>query len=60
MLALVLALLYLEDVLVEVVLHLFVGVVDQQLLERVEVVEVLEAVDVQQADEPPSATVGRN
>lgn len=46
------------DSLVEVPLQLLVRVVDEQLLQAVGV-EVLEAIDVQHADESPCVTVDR-
>ena len=50
LLALVLLLLEVEDVVVELLLHLLVGVVDHELFERV-LLEHLEAEDVEDADE---------
>ena len=42
---------YLEDVLVEVVLELLVGVVDKQLFKAIMLGEVLEPVYIQHTDE---------
>jgi hypothetical protein len=42
------------------ILHLLIGIIDEQLLEAVQVLEVLEAVDIQQTDEPYNKAIDKS